>query len=204
MNAQKPDKPHHHGDLRAALIRAALDIIETGGPDALSLRKCAARAGVSHAAPAHHFKGVYSLKAAVIARGHRLFAETMIQHRNQAKPTPQDQLAAIARGYVAFARTHDALFKFMFQPHDYHPEKIDSVTAAEIETASAESYGILRQGCAPFDHASGNPVATETMIWSLVHGYALLFSQSDRIGPTADPIPEITDILPPLMLKPGM
>lgn len=195
-------KPHHHGNLREALIRAAIDIIETGGPDALTLRKCAALAGVSHAAPAHHFKGVFGLKAAVIAHGHQLFAATMNRHCKQAAPLPHDQLNAIAQGYIAFAREHDALFKFMFQPHDYSPDMVDETTATEIGTASLASYSMLRDACAPFSHPSGNGVAIETMVWSLVHGYALLFSKSDGVGPAQEPIPEITDILPPLTLKP--
>ena len=73
MSKQK--RPHHHGNLREALIIAGLELMEEGGPDALTLRKCAKRAGVSHAAPAHHFNGLTGLKAAIVARGHRLFSD---------------------------------------------------------------------------------------------------------------------------------
>lgn len=195
-------KPHHHGDLRNALVTAAIEIITTGGPEALTLRKCAARAGVSHAAPAHHFKGLLSLKVAVIAHGYQLFTATMIRHRERAADTPRDRLHGICAGYIAYARDHNALFKFMFQPHDENLDRVDETTAREIETASLAAYSVLREACAPFEHPSGQGIATETMIWSLVHGYAQLFTGSDGVSPLGDAIPEITDILPSLALKP--
>lgn len=204
MTKQSPPKPHHHGNLRKALIDAALEIIKSGGPEALTLRKCAASAGVSHAAPAHHFKGLTSLKVAVIARGHHLFAATMRGHEQKAPDTELDRLRAICSGYIDFARRHDALFKFMFQPHSVTLDAVDDTTAAEMTANSTESYMILRAACAPFQHPSGNGVATETMVWSLVHGYALLFVGGTGTGPDGDPIPDIIDILPPLTLKPGI
>ena len=65
MRRPAPAKKHHHGNLRPALIKAGIALLEEGGIDALSLRKCAARAGVTHAAPAHHFDGLAGLKALV-------------------------------------------------------------------------------------------------------------------------------------------
>jgi AcrR family transcriptional regulator len=63
------DKPHHHGNLREALINAGLLLLKEDGLDGLTLRRAAARAGVSHAAPAHHFSGKQGLVAAIAARG---------------------------------------------------------------------------------------------------------------------------------------
>lgn len=192
-------RPHHHGNLREALISAGLDILAEGGPDALSLRKCAARAGVSHAAPAHHFKGLVSLKAAIIARGHRLFADTMRAAAEAAEDDPQAQLAAICRGYIEFSRRHRALFQFMFQPHGIAPGQIDAAALEEVTRESAASYQVLREACRPFDHPGGDPLASETMVWSLVHGYALLFG--DGGAPFGKDIPDITTILPRLKLR---
>lgn len=196
-------KRHHHGDLREALILAGMEILEEGGPDALTLRKCAARAGVSHAAPAHHFKGLLSLKTAIVARGHSLFAEKMRTEARNAAPDPRSQLEAICLGYVAFSRDHKALFKFMFQPHDFVPEDVDATTRDEVMRESAASYQILRDACAPFEHPGGNPIATETMVWSLVHGYAMLFCDGNSYTPAGGQTPEITEILPRLNLTPG-
>ncbi len=67
MTLNPPEKPHHHGNLREALIVAGIEILKEGGLPALTLRACAARAGVSHAAPAHHFDGLPGLVTAIAA-----------------------------------------------------------------------------------------------------------------------------------------
>ena len=201
MGKQDQTKRHHHGNLREALITAAIDILGAGGPDALTLRKCAARAGVSHAAPAHHFNGLVSLKIAVIARGHDMFADTMHRARDRAEQNPHARLNAICQGYLEFATTHTDLFKFMFQPHGALPDSIDTTTGMEISRASMASYGVLRDACAPFEHDRGGNLGTETMVWSLVHGYAMLFSTNTTSQAPFGPIPDFNDILPKLLLK---
>ena len=195
-------RPHHHGNLREALIVAGLELMEEGGPDALTLRKCAKRAGVSHAAPAHHFNGLPSLKAAIVARGYRMFAQTMRDYRAAAKPDPQAQLVAICDGYIAFSRQHTAVFKFMFQPHDLANETLDKTTATELEHESTASYQILQQACAPFASENADPASTEIMVWSLVHGYAMLFCNpcENSLSPPHT-IPDFSQILPKLKLK---
>ncbi len=195
-------RPHHHGNLREALIVAGLELMEEGGPDALTLRKCAKRAGVSHAAPAHHFNGLPSLKAAIVARGYRMFAQTMRDYRAAAKSDPQAQLAAICDGYIAFSRQHMAVFKFMFQPHDLANETLDKTTATELKHESTASYQILQQACAPFAPEKTDPASMEIMIWSLVHGYAMLFCNPCENGLSPpQTIPDFSQILPKLKLK---
>lgn len=84
------ERAYHHGDLRRALLTAALDAIAQEGPDALSLRDLARRAGVSHAAPAHHFKDRTGLLTAVAAEGYALFADALAEaptSRSEAWPT---------------------------------------------------------------------------------------------------------------------
>ncbi len=194
-------RPHHHGNLREALITAGLDLMEEGGPDALTLRKCAKRAGVSHAAPAHHFNGLISLQAAIIARGHQKFADSMHHAAQQAAPCPQAQLNAICAGYIDFARNHSAVFKFMFLPHDVAMDSLDATTQQELIRDSQASYQILRNACTPFEHNDSVGVSTEIMVWSLVHGYAMLFSSPDKTETPSGPIPEFSQILPKLKLK---
>jgi len=175
--------------------------MEIGGPNALTLRKCAARAGVSHAAPAHHFGGLISLKVAIIARGHSLFAETMVARHDQATPTARARLIAICEGYIEFAQNHSALFKFMFHPHGEIPENIDAISRDELETASTASYDILHRACLPFAASETDALNTETMVWSLVHGYAMLFVGAEKSPSPADAVPEFASILPKLTLK---
>src|SRR6478735_8486990 len=74
-----PQRPYHHGDLRRAILSAALDVIATEGPSALSLRDLARRAGVSHAAPAHHFKDRTGLLTAIAAEGHALLSDELAE-----------------------------------------------------------------------------------------------------------------------------
>lgn len=199
MNNTK--RPHHHGNLREALITAGLELMEQGSPDRLTLRKCAKHAGVSHAAPAHHFNGLISLKAAIVARGHQQFSTSMLDAADRAAPTPQAQLNAICAGYIDFARSHTAVFKFMFQPHDVDMASLDATTQTELIRDSQGSYQILRNACAPFEHSDDEGVSTEIMVWSLVHGYAMLFGSPDKTDTPSGPIPDFSQILPKLKLK---
>jgi len=192
---------HHHGDLREALILAGIELLEAGGIEALTLRKCAAKAGVSHAAPAHHFKGLISLKAAIIARCYRIFSDTMLAHKHGAEATPRAQLRAVCEGYLAFTRAHEPLFQIMFQPK---PEGLAQVNPDILEELNAEAinaFMILRAVCAPFAPVGGHDQGTEVMVWSLVHGYAVLFANQPGGETPAGAPPEFARILPDLPLR---
>ena len=187
---------HHHGDLREALILAGLALMEEGGPEALTLRKCAARAGVSHAAPAYHFNGLVSLKAAIVARGYRIFTQTMKDHRAQAGPDPRAQLVAICKGYLAFSASHAALFRFMFQDFGDLLPRINASVLKELELESTRAYQVLSEACAPFEPPSGQAHSTEVLVWSLVHGYAMLFGGDKNASTPAGVVPDFARILP--------
>lgn len=198
MRIKNNKAAHHHGDLREALINAGVEILATDGTTALSLRKCAAKAGVSHAAPANHFNGLISLKVAIAARAHRRFAETMQAHMDAAEPDARAQLVGICDGYIAFAQQNRALFGFMFQFMETDFSEIDELSLQEKFAAGDASYGLLRQACAPFAHVDGQTINTETMLWSLVHGYAMLFSADMENYPAGQKPPNFDQILPEL------
>ncbi len=191
---------HHHGDLREALINAGIELMEAGGPAALSLRKCAAKAGVSHAAPAHHFNGIVSLKAAIVARSYMIFAETMQAHRANISE-PRARLLAICEGYLSFARSHAALFQFMFQPLPEDYAQINPPILAALEQHSTRAYSELEQACAPFAPIGGQGEGIEVMVWSLVHGYAMLFTSTPESRTPAGAPPDFAQILPSFPLK---
>lgn len=160
--------PRHHGNLREALIDAGIALLQKGGTAALTLRRAAARAGVSHAAPAHHFDGLSGLLTAIATRAFSEFSASMIAARVAAGSTPRGQLSGICAGYLAFATEHSALFHLMF----VSPE-VNRADPAFKATSSA-AYEVLRDACQPFA-ADGQQKATlEIAVWSLVHGYALL------------------------------
>src|SRR5882757_10712815 len=104
--------PYHHGDVRAACLRAAMELLEEGGATALSLRAVARRAGVSAAAPYRHYADREALVSAVAAVGYGELAERLAA----AHPSPStpEQLASVAIAYVQFALERPALFRLMF------------------------------------------------------------------------------------------
>ncbi|MFJ4340274.1 TetR/AcrR family transcriptional regulator [Streptomyces sp. NPDC088915] len=160
---------YHHGDLRRAVLTAALDVIAAEGPGALSLRDLARRAGVSHAAPAHHFKDRTGLLTAVAAEGYELLAGAL---------AGVPELRERGVRYVRFAVEHPAHFQVMFQPELLRADDPD--LRAAKERASAE----LRAGVAGLDAV---PDAREAGIaaWSLAHGFAALLltrNVTDALG----------------------
>ena len=99
-----PDRPAARPPLRDALVDSACALLEEGGREALTLRRCAARAGVSHAAPAHHIDGIDGLLTAVAARGFEHFADALEGAAAAAPPDPRARLKALAR-FGAASRT---------------------------------------------------------------------------------------------------
>ncbi len=179
---------HHHGNLRAALIEAGVALLKEGGLPALTLRKCAARAGVSHAAPAHHFDGVDGLRAAIAQEGFRRFETSMRRHADAGDQGPRARLHGICRGYLAFARKEPALYDLIFS---FRP---DNPQAKQAGAASGPAYQVLRDTCAPFVPPGTDPVVIETQVWALVHGLAML-TLAGRFGPEGPPEDQILTLI---------
>src|SRR2546428_10887865 len=108
-------RPYHHGNLRQALIDAALELIEERGVPALTLREVARRVGVTHAAPQRHFAGRAALVAAVAEQGFRGLGAHVAAVRASAR-TPAQQLRALGVAYVEYALAHPAHLRVMFSP----------------------------------------------------------------------------------------
>lgn len=161
-------------DTRTALIEAAIGLLQSGGLAGMTLRQAAARAGVSHAAPAHHFDGLPGLLTATAAHAFQIFTAHMTEARDAAPPEPRAQLLAVCEGYLAFAKGHAGLFQLMFTSaavcHD----------DPALMAASHAAYGVLRAACTPFD--APDPKALETAVWALVHGYAALAPATAEIA----------------------
>ena len=162
----EPLRPHHHGNLREALIDAGLMLLREEGAQGLTLRRAAALAGVSHAAPAHHFGGLDGLLTAIAARAFALFTAEMETARDRADPTPFARLAGVCDGYLAFSRQNAGLFQVMFATPALNRDD------ADLLASSMAAYHVLQDACAPF--AGASPAELELAVWSLVHGYAAL------------------------------
>lgn len=196
MPAAKRDSPaakrnYHHGDLRRALLDAAWRLVAEKGLAALTLREVARAAGVSHAAPYHHFPSRTALLDALAEEGFAGLDRAMAEA--QAGPaagdpaevgqTPRpvdgaDVMVRIGRAYVDFACTHPEQLQVMFRPRHLESEGPPPPALAEI---GAQAYGHLAdgvrvcqaQGLAP----AGDPNELALSAWSLVHGFASLWSQ---------------------------
>jgi AcrR family transcriptional regulator len=162
---RKPAKAYHHGDLRDALIRAGRAILEESGSDSLTLRACARRAGVSHAAPQHHFASAADLLAAIAASGFKDFVAAL-DRASSPMALARDRLLAMGHGYVAFAEEHPAVYLLMFG------QKVP-VQSDHLQDAMSDAWDQLTTAVT----ALGGSAAAESNaihVWSLVHGFAML------------------------------
>ncbi|MFJ8593657.1 TetR/AcrR family transcriptional regulator [Streptomyces sp. NPDC093598] len=171
------DRPYHHGDLRRAILTAALDVIAADGPSALSLRDLARRAGVSHAAPAHHFKDRAGLLTAIAAEGFGLLAAAL-------RETADLKEAGVR--YVRFAREHPAHFQVMFAPELLRDGDL------ELATARALASDALRDAvtAVPPEGRGTDARLAGVAAWSLAHGFATLLLSHNLDGPVGDRDPE--------------
>src|SRR3981081_3396975 len=155
---------YHHGNLRSALVRAALELLEESGATALSLRAVARRAGVSPAAPYRHYADREALVSAVAAVGYRELAERLVA-AHPAPATPE-QLASVAVAYVQFALEQPALFRMMFG------EPCDRDNDERVAATAAVSLYLREIVARCFPQADAEALAPA--IWALVHGLAFL------------------------------
>ncbi|UZD89692.1 TetR/AcrR family transcriptional regulator [Cognatishimia activa] len=159
-------KKHHHGNLKEALVHAGIELLEESGIDGLTLRKCAARAGVSHAAPAHHFDGLLGLKIAIAQEGFLIFSR-YLEDGLEGIDNPKERLRSICRGYLAFGLEHPGLLNVIF-----------GTGLAALVPDNREggyAYNILRGVCAPFIPEGQDPQVVEIQVWSLIHGFTMLY-----------------------------
>ena len=157
---------YHHGDLRAALVDAALEALVTGGEAKVSLREVARRVGVSPAAPYRHFKSRADLLAAVATAGFVRFRNALEDAK--AFLPEREHLAAMGSAYVAFARHNRALFQLMFSP------ALDKDGDAALKAACDASFAQLVE--AAFRERGDDPYDTAVATWALVHGLAQLLN----------------------------
>ncbi|TDC49133.1 TetR/AcrR family transcriptional regulator [Actinomadura sp. KC345] len=153
---------YHHGNLRRAIIDAAVGAIAESGPSTWSLRELARRAGVSHAAPAHHFGDRAGLLTAVAAEGYTLFADAL--------EAAGGDLHEVGLAYIRFAVDHRPYFEVIFTPELYRPDD-PGVSAARDRAGRVLTEGVR-------DVSPGGPDGDRTAgvaAWSIVHGFAHLW-----------------------------
>jgi len=169
----RPSKSrYHHGDLRAALIEIAVELIDERGVRHFSLAEASRRLGVTVSAPYSHFAGREALLAAVTVRAYELFYADVVREVDRFRK-PADRLAAVARSYVRFAGTHRALFEALFDPG------VDKSRYPEIDAAKRPLDDAFTS-CV--DALGGSEAASKNLavaVEAAAHGHAILLVDGD-------------------------
>jgi AcrR family transcriptional regulator len=195
---KKSEETYHHGDLANALIKEALRLIESDGPDAFSLREVARRVGVSPNAAYRHFSDRDALIRAISERGFATLLEHMRRSIADVKAsTPRLRaircLKATGRAYIEFALTNPALFRVTFGAHTVLPNSTSSDAAHDGDPYSVLSSSLdalVEVGALPKPRRPG----AEVKAWVTVHGHAsLALSRVDL--QTSDMIERVLDFV---------
>jgi len=181
MSWSRHDGPrgYHHGNLKEALIRAALELIAKKGPAGFTFAEAARFAGVSPAAPYRHFRDRDELLADVARRGFEEFTAALERAWNGGAPEPFAAFERLGKAYLAFARSEPAYYSAMFEagvPHDISPElaAAGDRAFAVIRTASEALIARMPPGKRP------PALMVALHVWSLSHGVASLFARGDK------------------------
>lgn len=169
---------YHHGNLREALIEAALVLIAEGGPAAFTIAEAARRAGVSPAAPYRHFRDAEALLAEVALRGFDRLAEALTGAWGEGRPTPIRALEAIGRAYLDFARSEPAFYAAMFEA------RLNAENHPGLLSASERAFAVLREAAEAVTLSVPKaqrppPLMVALHVWSLAHGVGALFGRRD-------------------------
>jgi AcrR family transcriptional regulator len=169
---------YHHGNLREALVEAALALITEKGPAGFTIAEAARLAGVSPGAPYRHFRDAEALLAEVALRGFQRLASALAAAWNDGRPDPLRAFEELGRAYLAFARDEPAYYAAMFEAHipfEAHPGLL---------SASDHAFTILRQAAdrltATLPRDKRPPSLMMALhVWAMSHGIASLFVRAD-------------------------
>jgi AcrR family transcriptional regulator len=178
MSWKTGPRGYHHGNLREALMRAALDLIAEKGPAGFTFAEAARSAGVSPAAPYRHFRDRDELLASVALQGFGQFEAALTRAWDGGRPDPFTAFERLGRAYLAFARAEPAYYSAMFEagiPLDTNPElrQAGDRAFAVLRTAAEALIAILPSANRP----PGLMMALH--VWALAHGIASLFGRGD-------------------------
>ena len=169
---------YHHGNLREALLRAALELIAEKGPAGFTFAEAARWAGVSPAAPYRHFRDRDELLASVALRGFEQFETALSKAWDDGRPDASTALDRLGKAYLAFARTEPAYYSAMFEAG------IPLATSPELSDAGERAFAVLRGAaekiCTEINSPRRPPALMVALhIWTMAHGVASLFGRGD-------------------------
>ena len=171
-----PKRGYHHGNLRQALVDAALDLIEAKGPTGFTLSEAAKQAGVTPAAVYRHFEGRDDLIAEAARQGYEIFADLMEYAYETGQPSSLASFEATGRAYLAFARRHPGHYVAMFE------SGISINRTSELAQTAGRAIGVLERAAAELSkHISPEkrppPQMFSAHIWAMSHGVVELFAR---------------------------
>ncbi len=178
-------RAYHHGDLKAALVDAAVEILRREGPEALTLREVARRVGVSQAAPYRHFTDRRALVAAVAERGFARLQQTMLE--GVRSPDGRPGLKQVAVAYVRFGLANPAEYRVMFGPEVAITDDLPL-----LRDTARPVLGFVAEGIAQLQKAGligdGDPRLMAVATWSTLHGLVMLTldGQTASVAPNVD------------------
>ena len=172
-------RSYHHGNLREALVQAAVDLIGDRGPGGFTFADAARLAGVSPAAPYRHFRDREQLLCDVARRGFEQFAQELERAWDNGKPDPFAAYERLGRAYLNFARTEPAYYSAMFEAGI----SLDADPA--LRQAADAAFSVLRdaseQLCLQLPRDARPPALMMALhVWSLAHGISTLFARADE------------------------
>ena len=175
----RAERGYHHGNLKEALQRAALDLIAKKGPAGFTFADAARLAGVSAAAPYRHFRDRDDLLSSIAQRGFEQFEAALTHAWDDGRPDTVTAFERVGKAYLAFARAEPAFYSAMFEsgvPADHNPTLLAaSERAFAIIRAAAERLAALAPPGTPRPPA----MMMALHIWSMSHGVASLFARGD-------------------------
>ncbi len=175
---------YHHGNLREALIRAALELIARKGTAGFTFAEAARFAGVSPAAPYRHFRDRDELMASVALRGFERFEAALARAWDDGRPDAFKALARLGEAYLEFARSQPSFYSAMFEAG------IPVVADPALRQASEAAFAVLRRAAERICAAAPAPARPPALMvalhfWAMAHGVASLFGRGDG-APTRD------------------
>jgi len=176
---RRTERGYHHGNLKEALLQAALGLIAEKGAAGFTFADAARSAGVSPAAPYRHFRDRDELLASIAQRGFEQFEAVLTKAWDDGRPDTVSAFERVGRAYLAFARNEPAFYSAMFEsgvPVDVNPL---------LSAASERAFGIIRAAAerlaalTPPGVARPPALMMALHIWSMSHGVASLFGRGD-------------------------
>jgi len=169
----KTKTKYHHGDLKNAIIKAAITLVKSKGAASISLREVSKKAGVSHAAPYRHFNNKNDLLAAIAQKGFYKLKKQISQAEQHYADDPKKQLTEAGAAYVELAVKSPEITQLMFGGY-IDTENCSENFKYDVDDAFKALLNIINNGCQKGLFIKHDPQALTLAAWSMVHGFSML------------------------------